>query len=130
MNKAVAEVRLHAQQRDRSGQGECIRRISASQSTGEEEAIGASLVGDANVAAGSSRTSEVDGFVERNRFTTIGTSSLILFAAIEDAVAEADDGFVVHLISDADTRPEVPFVPWNERLCYVTAIHFHCRKRC
>src|SRR5208283_3667757 len=52
--------------------------------------------------------------VERSGLAAVRVAALILFAAVEDAVADAKDGLGANVISDAKARSDVLLVPRDQ----------------
>jgi hypothetical protein len=88
MHQRIVEIRLHAAHRNARVCCERTTWISALKPPGNEIAVQALRLADAYIAAVALVARKVDGFVERHAFAAVGAAALILFAAVEDAVAD------------------------------------------
>src|SRR6185312_1011440 len=127
LHQRIAEVRLHAAQRNTRVQRERIVREAAGQAARHILATVAVGVRYTDVAGKTGRSRHADRFVERNSLSTIRAAALIFFATVEDAKPGPDHGLVVELPCQSDARSDVKLVPGDQIVVYLAAGYLHVR---
>src|SRR5260370_14890942 len=109
LNHRVAEVVLNPAERDRSRQREHVRRIAPGKSAREVITAGTVRVRNPEELANAGPTYQVHGFVKRHPFPTVVAATLVFFAAVEDAVSDADARLFHRLVANSEPWPVLNF---------------------